>query len=58
MTDECVFCRIAKREFTAHVIYEDERILAFLDHGPIRLGHTQIIPKSISVISTTLPLTS
>jgi histidine triad (HIT) family protein len=45
MTDECVFCRIAKREFTAHIVYEDERILAFLDRGPIRPGHTQIVPK-------------
>jgi histidine triad (HIT) family protein len=45
MTDQCVFCRIAKREFAAHVIHEDERILAFLDRGAIRPGHTQIIPK-------------
>jgi histidine triad (HIT) family protein len=45
MTDPCVFCRIAKREFAAHVIHEDERILAFLDRGAIRPGHTQIIPK-------------
>jgi histidine triad (HIT) family protein len=45
VTDQCVFCRIVKREFTAHIIYEDERILAFLDRGPIRPGHTQIVPK-------------
>ena len=45
MSDECVLCRIAKREFTAHVIHEDDRLLAFLDRGAIRPGHTQIIPK-------------
>jgi histidine triad (HIT) family protein len=45
MTDQCVFCRIAKREFTAHVVHEDDRLLAFLDRGAIRPGHTQIIPK-------------
>ena len=45
MSDECVFCRIAKREFAAHVVHEDDLILAFLDRGAIRPGHTQIIPK-------------
>jgi histidine triad (HIT) family protein len=45
MTDQCVFCRIAKREFAPHLIYEDEHILAFPDTGAIRRGHTQIIPK-------------
>ena len=40
----CVFCRIAKRELSAHVVYESEKVIAFLDISPIRLGHTQIIP--------------
>jgi histidine triad (HIT) family protein len=42
---ECVLCRIARREMQAHVVYEDEKLLAFLDIGPIRPGHSQIIPK-------------
>jgi histidine triad (HIT) family protein len=42
---ECLFCRISRREVAAHIIYEDERLLAFLDRGPIRPGHTQIVPK-------------
>jgi histidine triad (HIT) family protein len=45
MSADCLFCRIARREATAHVVHEDSRILAFLDRGPIRPGHTQIIPK-------------
>jgi histidine triad (HIT) family protein len=45
MTDDCVFCRIARDEIGAHVIHNDDRILAFLDRGPIRPGHTQIMPK-------------
>jgi len=45
MTGECVFCRIARREIAAHVIHDDDRVLAFLDRGPIRPGHTQIMPK-------------
>jgi histidine triad (HIT) family protein len=42
---ECLFCRISQREVAAHIIYEDERLIAFLDRGPIRPGHTQIVPR-------------
>jgi histidine triad (HIT) family protein len=45
MTIECLFCRIIQREVAAHLVYEDERVLAFLDRGPIRPGHTQIVPR-------------
>ena len=41
----CVFCRIAQRKIESHVVYEDDLVFAFLDLGPIRPGHTQIIPK-------------
>jgi histidine triad (HIT) family protein len=41
-----VFCQIANREIAAHVVHEDERLMAFLDRGPIRAGHTQIVPKA------------
>jgi histidine triad (HIT) family protein len=45
MTSDCLFCRIGQLEIAAHVVYEDERLLAFLDRGPIRPGHTQIVPR-------------
>jgi histidine triad (HIT) family protein len=45
MTTECLFCRISHNEVAAHIVYEDERLLAFLDRGPIRPGHTQIVPR-------------
>jgi histidine triad (HIT) family protein len=45
MTTECLLCRISQREVAAHIVYEDERLLAFLDRGPIRPGHTQIVPR-------------
>ena len=46
MSENCPFCRIAERKVKAHVVYEDDRLLAFLDRGPIRPGHTQIMPKA------------
>lgn len=41
----CLFCRIARRQIPAHIIYEDDYLVAFLDTGPIRPGHVQIIPR-------------
>jgi histidine triad (HIT) family protein len=45
MTSDCLFCRIARHEVPAEIVHEDDDILAFLDIGPIRPGHTLIIPK-------------
>lgn len=42
----CLFCRIGRGEIPAHVIHEDDQVLAFLDIGPIRTGHVQIIPRA------------
>ncbi|MEQ8482207.1 MAG: HIT family protein [Hoeflea sp.] len=41
----CIFCRIGRGEIEAHVIHADDEILAFLDIGPIRPGHVQIIAR-------------
>ncbi len=43
--EECIFCKIIRGELPCHKIYEDEKILAFLDINPISKGHTLIIPK-------------
>jgi histidine triad (HIT) family protein len=45
MIDDCWICRIAHDSGTAHTVHEDDRLLAFLDRGPIRAGHTQIVSK-------------
>jgi histidine triad (HIT) family protein len=42
---DCLFCRIIQRKVPAHIVHEDERVLALLDRGPIRPGHTQIVPR-------------
>ncbi len=41
----CLFCRIAAGEVPSHRVYEDDDIVAFLDIGPVRPGHTQIVPR-------------
>jgi histidine triad (HIT) family protein len=45
MTADCIFCRIGRHEIACHVVHEDDRLIAFLDRGPIRPGHTQIVPR-------------
>ena len=44
MTD-CLFCKIIKGEIPCYKIYEDEKVLAFLDVAKDAIGHTLVIPK-------------
>lgn len=41
----CIFCKIVRGDIPAHVVYEDDSYLAFLDINPQSPGHTQVIPK-------------
>lgn len=41
----CVFCKIINGELPAYKVYEDERVLAFLDIKPVNHGHTLVVPK-------------
>ncbi|MGQ9700049.1 MAG: HIT family protein [Candidatus Bipolaricaulaceae bacterium] len=42
----CPFCQIASGQRLAHVLYEDDAVLAFLDAFPMAPGHTLIVPRS------------
>ena len=42
---ETIFSKILRGEIPCHKVYEDERVLAFLDIGPLSRGHTLVIPK-------------
>ena len=46
MTKACVFCAIVAGETPAHVVFEDERWLAFLDVRPLFPGHTLLVPRA------------
>ena len=43
--DDCIFCAIVAGRASAHRVYEDERVLIFMDLFPVAEGHTLIIPK-------------
>lgn len=42
----CIFCRIAQKQVPASGVYEDEKVMAFLDIRPLNEGHTLVIPKA------------
>lgn len=45
MNDDCIFCKIVSAQADAYKIYEDERVLVFLDLFPANPGHCLIITK-------------
>jgi histidine triad (HIT) family protein len=41
-----VFAKILRGEFPAYKVYEDDKVLAFLDIMPQAPGHTLVVPKA------------
>lgn len=46
---DTIFGKILRGEIPCHKVYEDDRVLAFLDVGPLSKGHTLVIPKEPAV---------
>jgi histidine triad (HIT) family protein len=42
---DCHFCQIVLRRKENSIVYEDDRIIAFLDIRPVFKGHTLVTPK-------------
>jgi len=55
MPATCAFCAIIRGEQQAVIILETERLIAFLDHRPLFLGHTLLMPKQHVVLLSDLP---
>lgn len=45
MNEDCVFCKIAKKEIKSEIVKETDNFIAVLDAHPKAKGHTLIIPK-------------
>jgi len=43
--EDCIFCKIVKGEVPCYKVYEDEKVLAFLDINPVSEGHVLVVPK-------------
>jgi histidine triad (HIT) family protein len=44
-----IFTRIIKGEIPSFKVYEDDRVYAFLDIGPLSRGHVLVVPKEEAV---------
>ncbi|MDR0956087.1 MAG: HIT family protein [Candidatus Nomurabacteria bacterium] len=44
MTDS-VFTKIIRGEIPAHFIYQDDKVVAFLDNHPVSPGHTLVVSR-------------
>jgi histidine triad (HIT) family protein len=42
---DTIFTKILRGDIPCHKVYEDDRVFAFLDIGPLSFGHTLVIPK-------------
>lgn len=40
-----IFSRIIAGEIPSHRVYEDDRVVAFLDVGPLSRGHLLVVPR-------------
>lgn len=43
--EDCIFCKIIRKEIPATILYEDDEIIAFKDINPAAPIHILVIPK-------------
>lgn len=51
----CIFCEIVAGHVPAHVVLDEDGVLAFLDTRPIFFGHVLVVPKHHVVTLPDLP---
>jgi len=42
---DCIFCKIARKEIPAEIVFEDDRAVAFKDLHPIAPLHVLVVPR-------------
>jgi histidine triad (HIT) family protein len=45
MSESCNFCKIVSGKAQVSTVYEDDRVLAFMDLHPANVGHTLVVPR-------------
>ena len=43
--EDCIFCKIIKKQIPCEIIYEDDKVIGFKDISPQAPVHVVIIPK-------------
>ena len=53
--EDCVFCKIARKDMPTEVVLESDRFIAFKDINPAVEGHTLVVPKRHFVTLLDIP---
>jgi histidine triad (HIT) family protein len=51
---DCIFCKIIAGEIPSYKIFDDDKVMVFLDINPVNPGHTLIIPKEHTLDISTI----
>jgi len=52
---DCLFCKIARGDVAAEIVFDDKAFVAFLDHRPVFKSHTLLIPRKHVEVFEALP---
>lgn len=52
---DCVFCAIVRGELPSYRVFENDRVVAFLDIRPVTAGHTLVVPRVHAATLVDLP---
>lgn len=55
MKDNCIFCKIIKKEIDSKIVFEDDICLAILDINPATSGHLLLMPKEHYMMMPMVP---
>ena len=55
MKQNCIFCKIIKKEIPAKIVFEDDKVLAILDINPATMGHLLLMPKEHYMMMPMVP---
>ncbi len=53
--EDCIFCKIARKEVPVEIVEENDNFIAFPDAHPVSRGHTLLIPRKHFVNILDLP---
>ena len=45
LVEDCIFCKIIRKEIPANIVYENDFVIAFKDINPVAKIHIIVIPK-------------
>lgn len=51
---DCIFCKIVNGDIPCYKLYEDDKVISFLDIDPKTNGHALIVPKVHTLDITTI----